>query len=97
MLSKREKRGISAVEEIQEAETILLEMVQEESFGNLKHKDICSCPFKDERGIIRVKTKVSERNDTCDLIYPVLLPSRHPVTEKIIYHYHLKLYRVGVQ
>ncbi|GFY79109.1 integrase catalytic domain-containing protein [Trichonephila inaurata madagascariensis] len=37
------------------------------------------------------------RNDTRDFLYPTILPSRHPVVEKIIRNRHEKLNHAGIQ
>lgn len=92
------REGILTLEEIEDAERVLIKMVQKIEFGDSENKNISSLNiFKDENGILRVKTKLTERNDSTDFIYPVLLPSQHFVTEKIIFCYHLKLYHIGVQ
>lgn len=34
------------------------------------------------------QTKITERPDTNDFLYPIILPSKHPLTEKIIRYFH---------
>ncbi|KAJ8968120.1 hypothetical protein NQ317_003181 [Molorchus minor] len=96
---KREKMvGNISTEEVENAEVTLIKMVQKECFNGITDKTISHfCPFFDEKGVTRIKTKITERNDTRDFIYPILLPSKHFVTEKIIMHYHLAGCHVGIQ
>ncbi|KAJ8971723.1 hypothetical protein NQ317_000269 [Molorchus minor] len=96
---KREKMvGNISTEEVENAEVTLIKMVQKECFHGITDKTISHfCPFFYEKGVTRIKTKITERNDTRDFIYPILLPSKHFVTEKIIMHYHLAGCHVGIQ
>ncbi|KAJ8979701.1 hypothetical protein NQ317_000986 [Molorchus minor] len=95
---KEKKMGSLSVEEINDAEVSLIKLVQEESFSGAGVDSVSSlCPFFDEKGVMRVKTKISERNDTYDFIYPMLLPSKHFVTEKIILFYHIQAFHMGVE
>ncbi|KAF2880840.1 hypothetical protein ILUMI_25329 [Ignelater luminosus] len=79
--------------EIIDAECNLLKLVQQEAFGEVNDKNIKSlCPFIDDQGLFRLKSKVAQIDDTFDFRYPILLPSRRPNVEK-----HQKLCHGGVQ
>jgi hypothetical protein len=41
-------------------------------------------PFLDEEGIIRLRTGIVERTDVGDFAIPAVLPSRHPIVEKLV-------------
>lgn len=54
------------------------------------------CPFKTDNGLIKVVTKVSNRENIQGYRYPVILPSKHPVVSKINYEEHLNHFHRGV-
>lgn len=92
------RKGELSVNEINEAEKKILKIVQEEVFSpqylkNLKSLNV----FKDEEGIIRVKTKLLERKDAFEFRFPFLLPSRHKLVQIILQELHLKLMHAGPQ
>ncbi|GFX46050.1 putative RNA-directed DNA polymerase from transposon X-element [Trichonephila clavipes] len=80
---------------VENAERVLIRLVQDKMFPNLKSIPIVNV-FKDNEGIIRVKTKITERKDP-NFISPVLMPSKCLLTTRLIEYYHLKLPRAGVQ
>ncbi|GIY60978.1 reverse transcriptase [Caerostris extrusa] len=41
--------------------------------------------------VLRVKTRIIERDDDLSFLYPILLPSKHYLTECLIREYHLKV------
>ncbi|CAL1678890.1 unnamed protein product [Lasius platythorax] len=91
---KRELRSKTALtaKEIQSAETTLLRLVQEGSFSKtlmskLRAMDI----YKDESGLLRTKSLISNRQDTLDFRHPFILDSRHPIVVKLIEYTHRKL------
>ncbi|GIY04498.1 reverse transcriptase [Caerostris extrusa] len=47
--------------------------------------------------VLRVKTRIIERDDDLSFLYPILLPSKHYLTECLIREYHLKYCHAGVQ
>lgn len=70
---------------------------QKDSFTGVNDVKIRNLrPFCDGTGILRVKTKVSYRQDTMDFRYPIILPSDHPVVHLLIKHKHNELLHAGV-
>ncbi|KAJ8978051.1 hypothetical protein NQ317_015232 [Molorchus minor] len=54
--------------------------IEQEAFTGIDDNSLLSlCPYKDEDGIYRLKTKITERDDLFDFRYPIILPSRHTV------------------
>ncbi|GFY54133.1 integrase_H2C2 domain-containing protein [Trichonephila inaurata madagascariensis] len=53
--------------------------------------------FKDNEGVIRIKTKLTERKDDPNFIAPILLPSNCILTTRLIEYYHHKHCHAGVQ
>ncbi|XP_018406251.1 PREDICTED: uncharacterized protein LOC108782469 [Cyphomyrmex costatus] len=47
--------------------------------------------YKDDLGLWRVRSLISNRIDTHDFRYPIILDSGHPIVEKLIEHTHKKL------
>jgi len=72
--------------------------VQKEAFAGLQDERIASLdPFLDAEGNIRLKTRITERADVGDFGIPAVLPSRHPIVERLVLSTHVKLCHVGVQ
>ncbi|XP_046734983.1 uncharacterized protein LOC124404697 [Diprion similis] len=96
----REERKIGnlSVAEIEEAEMQVLESVQEESFkGEYDERFGSLSAFKDEDGLIRLNTKIARRSDAYSFRFPVVLPSRHPITRQLVFKKHVELCHAGVQ
>ena len=53
--------------------------------------------FKDDHGLVRLKTKIILRDDEEDFRMPVVLPSHHPLVTVLIREYHLRNCHAGVQ
>ncbi|GFW47479.1 uncharacterized protein TNCV_2436981 [Trichonephila clavipes] len=81
---------------VENAERVLIRLVQDKMFPNLKSIPIVNV-FKDNEGIIRVKTKITERKDDPNFIAPILMPSKCLLTTRLIEYYHLKHCHAGVQ
>jgi Arginine methyltransferase-interacting protein, contains RING Zn-finger len=84
------------VEELCTAETQVLKWVQEESCKEEDPRFSSLVTFLDEDGLIRVKTKISNRQDLEDSCCPVVLP-RHPVVLKLVMFHHLNNCHAGTQ
>ena len=85
-------------EEILFAEKCVIRYVQKESFAGPQDERIFHlCPYTDNEGIIRLRTKVVERTDLGDFGIPAILPSSHPVVEMLVLRAHEKACHVGVQ
>lgn len=68
------------------------------SFGDLLDVRIRSLkPFHDKEGIIRIKSRVSNRQDTENFRFPIILPDKHSVVESLIRDLHRRSCHVGVQ
>ncbi|XP_035214816.1 uncharacterized protein LOC118188493 [Stegodyphus dumicola] len=79
-----------SVEELDIAEKKLVKIVQQEAFSSeepLKGR----FTFRDEEGIIRLKTKILRRHDDENFRCPIVLPSKHELVERMIQDYHLQL------
>ncbi|XP_055947026.1 uncharacterized protein LOC129980670 [Argiope bruennichi] len=53
--------------------------------------------FLDSDGLLRVKTKISQRSDLPTFRFPILLPSKHDVIGKLIFEKHVELSHAGIQ
>ncbi|GFS78956.1 integrase catalytic domain-containing protein [Nephila pilipes] len=53
-------------------------------------------PIKDSYGILRTQTKIDQREDSENFLYPVILSSDHPVVQRLIYETHLENQHAGV-
>ncbi|GFW72832.1 integrase catalytic domain-containing protein [Trichonephila clavipes] len=94
-VEERELSELSS-DDIENAERVLIRLVQDKMFPNLKSIPIVNV-FKDNEGIIRVKTKITERKDDPNFIAPILMPSKCLLTTRLIEYYHLKHCHAGVQ
>jgi hypothetical protein len=91
-------RKIVQYKEILLAEECIMRHVQRESFARIQDERIaCMDPFLEEEGIIHLRTRIVERADMGDFAIPVMLPSRHPIVERLMLSAHVKSYHVGVQ
>ncbi|XP_035219686.1 uncharacterized protein LOC118192779, partial [Stegodyphus dumicola] len=92
------KHGNLDSEEIFEAEILLIKMVQEDCFVNEKDEKLRTLGvFKDQSGILRLKTKLTFREDTEDFKTPAILPSNHEVVKRLVRYYHEKNAHAGTQ
>lgn len=53
-------------------------------------------PFIDEKGILRIRTRLDNADLTCCETAPVLLPNNHPVTHLIVMRAHKTVLHGGV-
>nr|XP_042913425.1 uncharacterized protein LOC122273422 [Parasteatoda tepidariorum] len=93
------RRGELSVDDINSAEQKLLKIVQKESFGDTvtKNKLKGFNTFRDADDLIRIKTKIFRREDEENFKCPIVLPSDHPLVEKLIYEKHLVSGHRGTQ
>lgn len=83
-----------SVSEVERAEIKIVKAVQEQSFqedvalnkGSLARLNA----FKQDNEIIRVGGRLNRSQLPYDMKHPLILPSKHPVTELIILHYHIQ-------
>ncbi|GFY53956.1 uncharacterized protein TNIN_317901 [Trichonephila inaurata madagascariensis] len=77
--------GVLTLKVMNRAEITVLKIVHKESFSGTDDKRLKAIQcYVDPNGILKVKTRILMRKDTRDFLYPTILPSRHPVVEKII-------------
>lgn len=86
-----------SVQELDKAEKILWHIVQTESFRNDDSRLKSLVTFKDENGIIRIKTKILNREEQDDFRCPIVLPSDHEMVHKLIREGHVNMSHAGVQ
>lgn len=83
--------------DISVAEMKLLKIVQEESFGKEKQLISGLRVKADQDGLLRVQTKLIQREDTEAFRMPVILPHCHPLVDMMIREEHLHHHHAGVQ
>ncbi|XP_011883943.1 PREDICTED: uncharacterized protein LOC105571080 [Vollenhovia emeryi] len=100
--------GSSSASEIIEAEQRILRILQTSQFANEikelklrgstnKSKITNLNPFLDDYGLIRVRGRLQKSNLTFTQKHPILLPSRHHLTDSIIREVHETHYHAGIQ
>ncbi|GFY67247.1 DUF5641 domain-containing protein [Trichonephila inaurata madagascariensis] len=82
--------------EIKYAEKVLIRIVQGKMFPNVSSIPLVNA-FKDNEGVIRIKTTLTERKDDPNFIAPILLPSNCILTTRLIENYHHKHCHADVQ
>ncbi|GBN57736.1 hypothetical protein AVEN_255023-1 [Araneus ventricosus] len=81
---------------LEKAEIALMLLIQKESFKDVnddklkKLRPIIGC-----NGLIRAKTNISNRDDTNDFKFPIILPSDHTVVKLLIMNAHNDLLHAG--
>jgi hypothetical protein len=94
---KCKRSGELCVDELNFAETLVLRLMQEESFDGIEDKRLVSLlPFEDN-GLIRMETKLILRQDSCNFRCPIVLPSEHTVVKRLIWDKHVRHCHAGVQ
>ncbi|XP_055936577.1 uncharacterized protein LOC129966192 [Argiope bruennichi] len=92
---KERKFGTLDFEEVEAAEKYILKQVQSQCF--LGNEKLNLQTFLDSDGLLRVKTKISQRSDLPTFRFPILLPSKHDVIGKLIFEKHVELSHAGIQ
>ncbi|KAJ8974346.1 hypothetical protein NQ317_008620 [Molorchus minor] len=92
------RRGLLlSVGEIEDATCMVFKLVQIEVYQK-EDKSITSLrPFLDKKGLLRVQTRITERKDSDEFIYPILLPGDHPVVKRLIFEKHVQFCHTGIQ
>lgn len=75
-------------EEFSRAESVLFRCIQTESLIGDKCLKTLHV-YKDDQGILRMKSRVIDTNDSEEYTYPVVLPCKHPLVERMIEHQHV--------
>ena len=87
--------GCLKTKEIEDAEILLLIIIQSESFidsEGIKHLE----PFRDEKGLLRIKSKINLREDTYNFRFPIILPHNHAGVKLLVKDVHEKHSHAGV-
>ncbi|GBM60852.1 hypothetical protein AVEN_179007-1 [Araneus ventricosus] len=92
---KERKGGTLDFEEVEAAEKFILKQVQSQCFSGNEKMNLQT--FLDSDGLLRVKTKISQRSDIPTFRFPILLPSKHAVIGKLIFEKHVELSHAGIQ
>lgn len=90
-------QGELSTEETKKAEMEIVHLIQTECLAKVEHKISSLSVFVDMKGIYRVKTKISERNDEYGFRYPAILPNYHTVVYRMAHDMHVHQCHVGVQ
>lgn len=102
----KKEDGPVTINERRHAEIQLLKLIQREQFAKeidelSKNNSVRSpklsalCPFFDQYGVIRVGGRLKRSELTFNQKHPILLPSRHYITDLIIGRAHLDNYHAG--
>ncbi|GBN73237.1 hypothetical protein AVEN_155507-1 [Araneus ventricosus] len=92
---KERKGGTLDLQEVEAAEKFILKQVQSQCFSGNGKLNLQT--FLDSDGLLRVKTKISQRSDIPTFRFPILLPSKHAVIGKLIFEKHVELSHAGIQ
>ncbi|GBN78324.1 hypothetical protein AVEN_65409-1 [Araneus ventricosus] len=85
-----------SVSELEKAEISLMILIQKESFKDVNDDKLKKLrPIIDCNGLIRAKTNISNRDDTNDFKFPIILPSDHTVVKLLIMNAHNDLLHAG--
>ena len=88
-----------SVDELKEAETAILQHVQESHFNDATALNKCQklSPFKSKDGLIKVGGRLSNADISEEAKHPILLPHDHHINKLIIEHYHVRAGHSGVE
>ncbi|GBM39184.1 hypothetical protein AVEN_208358-1 [Araneus ventricosus] len=92
---KERKGGTLDLEEVEAAEKFILKQVQSQCFSGNEKLNLQT--FLDSDGLLRVKTKISQRSDLPTFRFPILLPSKYDVIGKLIFEKHVELSHAEIQ
>ncbi|XP_050306311.1 uncharacterized protein LOC126743323 [Anthonomus grandis grandis] len=96
--SDNKKSGELSAAEFTAAETLAFKLIQQECFSGEDDKSISNLqPFYDEKRVLRLKSRVSNREDTEYFRFPVILPAKHPLVQSLIWFEHTKSCHVRTQ
>ncbi|GBO40738.1 hypothetical protein AVEN_120912-1, partial [Araneus ventricosus] len=82
--------------EMESAEIVLIRLIQSQYFSNANAVPSVDV-FKDENGILRVETRITERKDVQTFLNPILLPNNCTLTKRLIEPVHRKHRHSGTQ
>lgn len=82
--------------EVQDAELVLFRLIQKEEFDERFIKEKYNLEiYKDDIGIIRLKTRLILSDEPECFKFPILLPGSNIIVQKLIYHNHCLLLHAG--
>ncbi|GFS74814.1 integrase catalytic domain-containing protein [Trichonephila clavipes] len=91
----RDSSETLSVSELKNAEVVLMHLIQKESVKNINDDKLKQLrPIIDCNGL-RPKTNVSNRDDTNDFRFPIILPSYYTVVKLLIMNAHNDLLHAG--
>ncbi|XP_011858320.1 PREDICTED: uncharacterized protein LOC105555888 [Vollenhovia emeryi] len=80
------------------AEHMVLKLSQQESFDDVDEPRLNTLDvYKDDEGLLRLKSPIVNREDEHDFRYPIVLDQKHPLTKKLIEYKHQQLNHAGIQ
>ncbi|KAG5891500.1 hypothetical protein JTB14_009834 [Gonioctena quinquepunctata] len=86
------------VPEIDDAKTFVIRLIQQECFTDGEDNRLNSlCPFRDKIGLIRLRSRISQRKDKKDFRFLVVLPSKHFVVNRLIFYTHVRMCHIGTE
>ncbi|UYV76691.1 hypothetical protein LAZ67_14001775 [Cordylochernes scorpioides] len=83
--------------ELEDAEKGIWKTVQHQVFSSRGDSINGLMIIRDDFGLIRIKSKLIERDDEYSFRYPILLPTKHHVVTCLIREFHLRHCHAGVQ
>ncbi|GFS85295.1 integrase_H2C2 domain-containing protein, partial [Nephila pilipes] len=87
-----------SAQELKEAEIKVLFIVQKSSFSSSNDEKLRNIPYMvDKNGLLRMKTRLTFRENTEDFKFSVILTLDHPVVTSIIVYKHKELMHCGIQ
>ncbi|XP_066592932.1 uncharacterized protein [Prorops nasuta] len=101
-------KGLLSVQETNEAEIRILNLIQANVFnaeikcikkcGELKGNRLSFfCPFIDNKDLLRIGGRLEKADIQFSAKHPIILPSRHHVTDLIIRECHIRNHHAGIQ
>ena len=91
------KNTFLTVREIKSSEMSILKFVQSRSFKGVNDEIIQHLePCVDDKGLIRIKTKIIFREDAYNFRYPIVLPKSDYIVNLIIRNKHEELHHAGI-
>ncbi|UYV67071.1 hypothetical protein LAZ67_4003814, partial [Cordylochernes scorpioides] len=83
--------------ELEDADRGIWKTVQQQVFSSRGDSINGLMIIRDDFGLIRIKSKLIERDDEYSFRYPILLPTKHHVVTCLIREFHLRHCHAGVQ
>ncbi|GFT12752.1 integrase catalytic domain-containing protein [Trichonephila clavipes] len=96
--SKEKRYRELVVSEFQESEEKLISLIQNECFSSESDDRLKALQaFRDEKVLLRLKTKITNRKDNDTFLKPAILPPNYEVIKRLIVYTHEKNCHAGVQ